>query len=85
MNIPDIIEQTTAPTERAEAKAHSLRRMVSCEWLEDEMYGHWKTDCGELHEFTNGGPEDNRHNFCAYCGKPLKALHCQAANDRAKP
>jgi len=54
--------------------------MVGCEWLEDEFDGYWRTDCNEMHCFTDGGPEDNHHRFCPYCGQPLKAIHCQAAN-----
>jgi len=73
---PDVPEWTKHKLTTAE--------MVGCEWLEDELDGYWTTACGEMHCFTDGGPEDNHHRFCPYCGKPLTAIHCQAANYRAK-
>jgi len=42
-----------------------------CQWNEDES-GWWYTDCGEAHEFTTGGVEENRYKFCPYCGKTLE-------------
>ena len=55
---------------------------VRCDWMEDELDGYWRTSCGDLHQFTDGGPENNNHKFCPYCGKTLHAIHCQAPNSK---
>lgn len=42
-----------------------------CAWNEDEE-GYWNTTCGEIWIFNDGGPSDNRCNYCFYCGKPIE-------------
>lgn len=43
----------------------------TCNWKEDDN-GNWHTSCNQIHQFTNGTPEENRHTFCPYCGKKLR-------------
>ena len=43
-----------------------------CEWKEDDIDGKWDTACGESHSFESGGPEENGHKFCPYCGRKLQ-------------
>jgi len=44
----------------------------SCGWsLEDEDWTAYRTDCGHLFEFNDGGPVENKCKFCMYCGKPI--------------
>lgn len=38
-----------------------------CTWSCEEE-GVYATSCGERHLFVDGGPADNNHRFCAYCG-----------------
>jgi len=38
-----------------------------CNWKEDDD-GIFDTRCGNRHEFITGGPRDNHHDFCPYCG-----------------
>ncbi|MFS2049757.1 hypothetical protein ACEN9J_02745 [Variovorax sp. Varisp41] len=38
-----------------------------CPWTPDSD-GYWKTACGKSHSFTDGGPTENNHRFCCYCG-----------------
>ena len=41
-----------------------------CEWrLDDEELNTWRSSCGELWSFVEGGPLKNRVVFCQYCGK----------------
>lgn len=40
----------------------------SCQWKEDEANGIWRSDCGNLFEFTADGPTENKFLFCPYCG-----------------
>ena len=46
---------------------------MTCEWTEDED-GYWDTGCGELFQFNDDGPAENRFKFCPYCGGELKAV-----------
>jgi len=32
----------------------------------------WATGCGELHEFTSGGPSDNMYKWCPYCRNEIE-------------
>jgi len=50
----------------------------ACTWTEDAD-GIWWAACRltratKAHEFTVGGPADNDHRFCPYCGKALEAV-----------
>lgn len=58
---------------RAEAAEAALERVRSepCIWSEDED-GYWNTACGEAWILNDGGPSDNRCNYCFYCGKPIE-------------
>jgi hypothetical protein len=43
-----------------------------CRWKlvsEDE---YWQTDCDNAHCFIDGGPKQNKYQFCPYCGRKLK-------------
>jgi NADH pyrophosphatase NudC (nudix superfamily) len=44
--------------------------MKKCEWKDEGEY--WQTECDNAHEFTTGGPVENRHRFCPYCGKEIE-------------
>lgn len=46
-------------------------RPESCRWTHDEDSGIWNTACGEAHLFEEGGPAENEHRFCPYCGGAL--------------
>jgi hypothetical protein len=46
--------------------------MEFCEWVEDDS-GVWATDCGFSFEFNEGGPGDNKFEYCPFCGKNLGA------------
>ena len=47
-----------------------------CTWIENDD-GVWETKCDELFEFNEGGPPENRFEFCPYCGKNLKPIRWQ--------
>lgn len=47
--------------------------LKTCKWSIDED-GTWWTDCGNVHVFTDGGPTENRHQYCPYCGRPVTAI-----------
>lgn len=48
-----------------------------CRWQEtmgpDEDF--WHTACGEDWVFPEGGPNENKMNFCPMCGRPMKVVH----------
>ena len=44
-----------------------------CEWRED-MDGLYATACGEVWEFIDGGPAENKARFCPYCGGAIEAI-----------
>jgi hypothetical protein len=49
-----------------------------CRWTEDDD-GYWHSACGQIHGFTEGGPKENRHRFCSYCGLNIK----ESTNDES--
>jgi hypothetical protein len=44
-----------------------------CYWQEDQD-GIWNTGCGWMYQFFDGGPLDNNHKYCQYCGRFLYEL-----------
>lgn len=64
MTTPPVVT-TTEPIE-AEAKA-------VCEWQIDDSYegDTWDGDCGIKWTFMDGGPHENKVNYCFCCGKPI--------------
>ena len=53
------------------------KMVQKCLWgLEDEIdWGDtWKTSCGQLFIFDEGGPVKNGFKFCPYCGAELVEL-----------
>ena len=53
-------------------------KQATCEWSEEDPWGAmpdtWKTACGNLFSFTEGGPTENEVKFCCYCGKRLAEI-----------
>lgn len=53
----------------AERDALQARCDAICTWtLDDDESGTWASSCGELWSFIDGGPAENRVNYCHYCG-----------------
>jgi hypothetical protein len=51
---------------------------VACEWSpedDDTMPGTYRSGCGELWSFIDGGWKDNGVRFCHGCGGKVKAAH----------
>lgn len=76
------IRETVGDTE------FSLRQQIAaltaergaCLWTETKD-GQCETACGQMHEFVDGGPSDNRMQFCGYCGKGLVEQRWSEAGD----
>jgi len=46
---------------------------TTCAWtlecdLDDDC---WATSCGEMYQFSEGGPRVNKFKCCPFCGLPL--------------
>ena len=54
----------------ARTKKH---RGPECRWTEDDETV-WATACGQMWQFNEGGPVENKCQFCPYCGRRLKAV-----------
>lgn len=54
-------------------------RPAPCPWTPDAD-GYWKTACRKSHAFTDGGPTENNHRFCCYCGGAITKENGDAAN-----
>ena len=67
---PFIDEKFDCENVLEQAKAWLAEHQKTCLWTEDED-GNWHTTCGEMHTFFDGGPSENGHRFCPYCGKKL--------------
>lgn len=48
---------------------------VTCAWAHDESDDAWETECGEVWQFVDGDPRDNRVRFCHGCGNPIDIFH----------
>ena len=46
-------------------------REATCTWWEGDDGGPWATQCNELFNIENEGPEANGMRFCCFCGKKL--------------
>jgi hypothetical protein len=45
-----------------------------CIWTHDndpDGGESWDTACNQKHQFMEGGPRENDHAFCPYCGRQL--------------
>lgn len=48
-----------------------------CEWKEydgEEMPGTFKTSCGNMFSFVEGGIAENQTRYCQYCGKKIEEV-----------
>lgn len=45
----------------------------SCVWTHDEHHDAWESDCGEMWQFSTGGPAENKVRFCHGCGRAVSA------------
>lgn len=57
-------------------KGGGMMNKDCCEWkLDDWEEGElWNTECGEVEQFMNGTPDENKYKYCPYCGKPIKVV-----------
>ncbi|HPH95392.1 MAG TPA: hypothetical protein PKW33_15425 [Anaerolineaceae bacterium] len=64
----------------AELEAERAKR---CEWKQVDPYEEttWSTSCGEIWEFSEGGPNENRVLFCHRCGGKVEAICVPAEYD----
>ena len=53
---------------------------ATCEWTDDDT-GAWDTSCDNKHLFLDGGPAENRHAFCPYCGQKLVEVRVTPAQE----
>jgi len=48
---------------------------VRCVWSQQDYDGaHWAANCGADWEFFDGGPVDNKVQFCPVCGNQITAV-----------
>lgn len=43
-----------------------------CEWKQYDENDIYYTRCEQIHMFIDGGPTDNKYEYCPYCGKRIK-------------
>jgi len=68
----DMMNEYRQRAEKAEAEVERLTcKSKSCQWTQDTE-GNWATECDEMFTFFDGGPADNRMNYCPYCGCVLE-------------
>jgi hypothetical protein len=66
----EMLELRNRERDRAERAEAELGETEPCVWQETET-GDWETDCENLHVIIDGGPTENRFQYCCYCGQPL--------------
>lgn len=42
--------------------------VTECQWSFEDDSGTWRSSCGELWSFIDGGPNENRVTYCHHCG-----------------
>lgn len=52
--------------------AEALPDNKKCVWTYDAADDIWDTGCGGLYNITEGAPDDNRMDYCPYCGKAIE-------------
>lgn len=69
---------TLTRTDTGARKAYAIAKPVAepptCAWRADEHDDTWHTDCGQMWQFNDGGPTENKQRFCGYCGGTLVAV-----------
>lgn len=54
----------------------AAQRAHECGWtFADDDTGAWRSDCGVVWVFIDGGPSENEMRHCCGCGKKLKERH----------
>jgi len=56
-----------------------------CLWQRNDGFDgeeHWDTACGNLYEFAEGGPVENKQKFCGYCGGRITLKGGEIKNDK---
>lgn len=57
---------------KAATQAQAGAVPLTCEWTHNADDSFWDTECGQSWRFDDGGPKENRMNFCHCCGKTLR-------------
>lgn len=74
--LAELEEYVKANLERLFSQAN--QETYKCKWKHiQELYeiqDYWETDCGQAHQFMDGGPKDNIYIFCPYCGKEIEEV-----------
>lgn len=52
--------------------AMATLEQTTCEWAPDDDDGTWRSACGELWAFIDGGPAENRVTYCHHCGSAVQ-------------
>ena len=68
----------TAVAMALDQKVSSLAR--TCTWTQEDdidMPGVYRTGCGELWSFSEGGVEENGMRYCHHCGGKVTAINCK--------
>lgn len=55
--------------------ALALANPPTCKWRYDESSCSYDTGCGQKHCFIDGGPKENDHHFCPYCGHTIEEVN----------
>lgn len=58
---------------------------ATCDWWEeddDNMPGTYRTDCGRIWSFTEGGLKDNEMHYCMGCGKKTREVKLDREDER---
>jgi hypothetical protein len=46
----------------------------TCKWNYDEEECFYNTECDEAYCLIDGDLQDNKHNYCPFCGKKIKLI-----------
>jgi len=60
-----------------EAKKNEVK--LICKWKYTEPECAWEAECGGMFSFIDGGPRENKYNYCPRCGKLIKSHRAASA------
>jgi hypothetical protein len=52
------------------------KEMLSCHWVHDDADSEFETQCGQRFTLNEGTPEENKLEFCPFCGGSLTVDRC---------
>jgi hypothetical protein len=83
---PEIYDNPSAEFHKWACETHDGLKVgadetATCNWWEGDDGGPWATQCNELFNIENEGPDANGMKFCCFCGKKLVEVRAESEEE----